>query len=342
MSTSALGPVNPTGKPWYQRPESITQGLILIGLGGLALWGWGSVSHFIEQMLVDTVHIVGLAILLVAIGWVLTSSRTHLIFRLISRKLTSIVYELDPIGVLKDNLLQMRKLREVFGQQIASVSGANQILRDNIAKNKAEAERGMRDALEAKRRLDAAKTQDEQLRMQLQIRKSANMAGRRNQTNVGYEDLLKKSSALYDFLNRLSVNLDFTIEDTADTVKQEEIKRKTINMAYGAFSTAMKIISGNADQRDLINEDLEYLAQQNSMKLGVMENYQKAAQNFMDSMDIENGAVGTAAMAELEKYEQKLLTAGTPEAQVLGKPIPQKATASVPVSSDYGDYFNQK
>jgi hypothetical protein len=82
-----------------------------------------------------------------------------------------------------------------------------------------------------------------------------------------------------------------------------------------------------------------------------MEDFQRLAQNFMDTIDLENGAVETEALEKLDAYEQKLLTSGAtdtafllPGATAAPVPVPANKTTGDPPTSakgagDYGDMF---
>jgi hypothetical protein len=94
---------------------------------------------------------------------------------------------------------------------------------------------------------------------------------------------------------------------------------------------------------------MEKLAEEAGRKLGEMEDFQRLAQNFMDTIDLENGAVETEALEKLDAYEQKLLTSGATDTAFL---LPGATAAPVPVpagradappaaksAGDYGDMF---
>ena len=63
----------------------------------------------------------------------------------VNRAITGMIINIDPIGILKDHLSQMRKRREVMSQQISNVSGQIQYLKSTIEKNSATPR--IRDAL---------------------------------------------------------------------------------------------------------------------------------------------------------------------------------------------------
>ena len=164
------------------------------------------------------------------------------------------------------------------------------------------------------------------------------------------QQLLNKLQNIYDLLSKWAVHIDFYIEDTDNEVKQAEIEYKTINTAYRAYRTALSVIKGSGDENELYNQTMEKLAEEAGRKLGEMEDFQRLAQNFMDTIDLENGAVETEALEKLDAYEQKLLTSGASDTAFL---LPGATSAPVPVpvgktddaapaaksAGDYGDMF---
>src|SRR6266568_8287679 len=297
-------------KSFWARPEGKT-GMIVIVLAAAALvYGWGMIVPFIVSMLADTLHMVFLAVILAAVLFVLFSSRTHLLLRLLMRWITGLIINIDPIGILKDHLEQMRKRREVMSQQISNVSGQIQYLKNVIDKNHQLANENMRLAAHAKKIATSTADQNEQLRMALQMKAKANRSGRLEKSNLSYQQLLNKLQNIYDLLSKWAVHIDFYIEDTDNEVRQAEIEYKTINTAFRAYRTALAVIKGTGDEKELYNQSMEKLAEEAGRKLGEMEDFQRLAQNFMDTIDLENGGVETEALQKLDSYEQKLLTSG--------------------------------
>jgi len=351
----SITPSTPTNlgdelKSFWARPEGKT-GMIFIALAAAAaVYGWAQIVPFIVSMLADTLHMIYLAGILAAILFVIFSSRTHLLFRLLMRWITGMIINIDPIGILKDHLSQMRKRRDVMSQQISNVSGQIQYLKNVIDKNTAMASENMRLAAHAKKIATTSADQNEQLRMALQMKAKANQAGRLQKSNLSYQQLLNKLQNIYDLLSKWAVHIDFYIEDTDNEVKQAEIEYKTINTAYRAYRTALSVIKGSGDENELYNQTMEKLAEEAGRKLGEMEDFQRLAQNFMDTIDLENGAVETEALEKLDAYEQKLLTSGASDTAFL---LPGATSAPVPVpvgktddaapaaksAGDYGDMF---
>jgi myosin heavy subunit len=321
---------------------------------GLAVWGWGSIVPFVLTMMEDTVHLALLVGGAIVAGAILLSPRTHLLFQLAMNKLTGIVITIDPIGILENHLKELRKRRAKLDGQISTVSGSVRLLKDTIAKNHDAATQRMKEAAYAQQQLKTGKITDstEQLRAQLQINTRANKAGRLEKANISYQQLLTKLQGLYDFLVKWAAHLDAYIEDTDDTVKQAKVQYETLNTAYSAFKTAMSIIKGNSTEDDMYNQDLEFLADDASKKLGEIDDVQRVATTFMDNLDVTNGAVTSDALAALDAYEAKVLTPGNTDTAFLlpgatsAQALPIKTlgadksgVASASSGSDYSGLF---
>src|SRR5260370_6421888 len=269
----SLTPVTPNSlgenlKSFWSRPEGKTGMIFAVLLAGSLIYGWGMIVPFIVSMLADTLHMIFLAVILAAVLFVLFSSRTHLLFRLLMRWITGLIINIDPIGILKDHLEQMRKRREVMAQQISNGSGQLQYLKNIIDKNHQLANENMRLAAHAKKIATSTADQNEQLRMALQMKAKANQAGRLEKSNLSYQQLLGKLQNIYDLLSKWAVHIDFYIEDTDNDVKQAEIEYKTINSAFRAYRTALTVIKGNRDERELYNTTMEKLAEEAGRKVG--------------------------------------------------------------------------
>jgi uncharacterized membrane protein len=355
MSLSPSTGLQQNLKSFWARPEGKTGLLFIAGFLGLAFLEKTSILSFIINMLTDGIHIGILAAIIVAAGFVLFSPRTHLLFQLAMNKLTGIVITIDPIGILQNHLIQLRKRRAKLDDQISSVSGSVRLLKDTIQKNHDAANQRMKEAAFAQQQLKAGKITDqaEALRAQLQVTVRANKAGRLEKANISYQQLLTKLQGLYDFLVKWAAHLDAYIEDTDDTVKQAKVQYETLNTAYGAFKTAMSIIKGNSTEDDLYNQDLEFLADDASKKLGEIDDVQRVATTFMDNLDVTNGAITQDAMNALDAYEAKVLTPGNTDTAFLlpgatsAQPLPIKTlgassgggVTSASASSDYDGLF---
>lgn len=331
-----------TARSFWARPEGKTGAILLAGGAGALLWGWGKVVPFLVEMMADTLHLVALVGALGAILYVALSPRTHLAFRLLSRALTGLLVEIDPVGILRDRLAQMRRQRDEMKARIDEVQGQIGVLERAIEKNRSSAEENLRQASLARRTAEAAATGEEALRRSLQVTVKANRAGRLEQQNLSYGQLLAKLRPVHEFLVRWSASVDAYIEDAEDQVRQAEIERRTIHSAYRAFRAALRAIRGKAAEQEIYDAAMEHLADDAGRKLGEMESFQRDARAFMDDLDVRRGVITEDALRRLDRFEQQVLG---PRRQALLQAAPG-APGGGPrrgaVSGSYEQLFNQE
>jgi hypothetical protein len=296
-----------TLRSFWSRPEGKTGVVLLAGGAGALVWGWGRIVPFLVGMMVDTLHLAALVAAAGALLYVALSPRTHLAFRLLARALTGLLVEIDPVGILRDRLAQMRRQRDEMRARIDEVGGQIGVLARAIETNRSSAEENLKQASLARRTAQAAVTEEDALRRSLQVTVKANRAGRLEKQNMSYGQLLAKLRTVHDFLVRWSASVDAYIEDAEDQVRQAEIERKTIHSAYRAFRAALRAIRGKAADQEIYDLAMEHLADDAGRKLGEMESFQRDARAFMDDMDVQRGVITEDALRRLDRFEQQVL-----------------------------------
>ncbi len=292
-------------KSFWKRPEGVTGLLFLMAVlaGGAILLTtfWGLVLPF----LTTTVGIVvGLAVLATILFSVLDPRTRALIgymYKSAMRSVTGVFVNIDPIGILKSyieelegNLVEMRK-------QIGKLRGQVRHLKTLVATNEKEIRKQLKLARLAK---ETGKNQ--------QMILSSRRAARLKESNEKYTVLLTKMDVLSRVLNRMHDNSEVLLEDTRDQVDLKIQERKAIRASHGAMSSAMSVINGNPDQRAMFDAALEHIADDVANKVGEMERMMDLSQEFMSSVDLQNGVFADEGLRMLEEWEQKsdLMLAG--------------------------------
>jgi phage shock protein A len=269
-------------KSFWERPEGKTG--MLFAAGGilglfLVMMKWGALIVAAAQ----NTLVLGLYILLAcAIGYVLMDKRfrasVFYLYKTIMRAFTGLVIQLDPIAILKTYIDDMENNHERMNEQIQKLKGSIRTLQRTIAENAATARNQMSVA-------EQAKKQNMQAQVILQTRK----AGRLQDSNRTYSDLLKKLEVLYRVLSKMFENTGILIEDTKDQVNQKETEWKTIRQANSAMRSAMHLIGGDKDKRAIFEEAMQYMADDVGNKIGEMERFMELSESFMQGVDLQNG-----------------------------------------------------
>lgn len=285
-------------KSFWQRPEGVTGALFM---GGLLLGGGYLLFKFLPAIIALTSNLLYLGVILMALAaliYVVLDPKTRnlvwYMYKSVMRWLTGIFVQIDPIGILKSYVEDLKNNLGKMNKQITLLRGQMHKLKEIILNNQRDIQSNLRMA-------SKAKETDMQAMVVLKSRK----AGRLKESNVKLEDLYRKMEILYRVLGKMYENSEILLEDITDQVKVKEQERKAIHASHSAMKSAMNIISGNSDQRYMFDMALEAIADDVSQKVGEMERFMEMSSNFMDSVDLQNGVFEEEGLAMLEKWEKE-------------------------------------
>ncbi|MBK8449192.1 MAG: hypothetical protein IPL42_03840 [Saprospiraceae bacterium] len=181
-----------------------------------------------------------------------------------------------------------------MNKQITKLRSQMHLLREQIFNNQKQIKQSLNQAEEAKHG-----------NLQSVLVLKSRQAGRLKESNIKLEDLYGKMNILYKVLARMYENSEILSEDIADQVKIKEQERAAIHASHSAMKSAMSVISGDKDKRALFDESLEALADDISGKVGEMEQFMEMSENFMASVDLQNGIFEVEGIKMLEKWEME-------------------------------------
>ena len=286
------------GKSFWKRPEGVTGAIVLggavIGLGVLFV----SILPALVALASNTLALAGMLLVLGAIIYmVLDPKMRNLVwymYKSVMRKITGIFIQIDPIGILKSYVDDLKDNLRKMNRQISQLRGQMHKLQEMIINNRKEIRANLDLASKAKEK-------SKQAQMILKSRK----AGRLKESNMKLEDLYQKMEVLYRVLRKMYENSEIMLEDIQDQVMVKDQERKAIHASNSAMKSAMNIISGNADKRAVFDQALEAIADDVSGKVGEMERFMEMSENFMQSVDLQNGVFEEEGLRMLEKWEKE-------------------------------------
>lgn len=338
-------PENSKPKSFWRRPEGVTGGLVL---AGLVIGGGIIVTSFISAIGAFVSSTVGLAVTLLALGAIifmaLDSKMRNLVwymYKSVMRAVTGLFVQIDPIGILKSYVDDLKANLRKMNKQITQLRGQMHKLKELIITNQKEIASNLTQA-------SKARETDKKSVMILKSRK----AGRLKESNVKLEDLYKKMEVMYRVLGKMYENSEILVEDVTDQVKVKEQERKAIRASHGAMKSAMSIIKGDSDKRMMFDQALEAVADDVSQKVGEMERFMEVSENFMASVDLQNGVFEEEGMKMLEKWEREgdslllggdketLLLQAESESEVLDLNQPIKVPEKVGRGNQYDNFFD--
>jgi predicted nucleic acid-binding Zn-ribbon protein len=285
-------------KSFWKRPEGVTGTIILIAL--IAGAGYLLVQ-FLPALIALTSNLLYLTLMLLVLGAIVymildPKMRTLVgyMYKSIMRGITSIFVTIDPIGILKNYVDDLKDNLGKMSKQIGNLRGQMRKIADMMESNEKEIEQNL---LIAKK----AREQGNQKHMMLSSRKAARL----QDSNEKYQKLHQKMEILYRVLSKMYQNSEILLEDTQDQVKLKEQERKAIRASHGAMKSAMSVLSGDKDKRAMFDQALEVIADDVASKVGEMERFMEMSSSFMDSVDLQECIFEEEGLRMLEQWEKE-------------------------------------
>lgn len=285
-------------KSFWKKPEGVTGALVLTGLilggGYLLVTSLPAIIALTSNLL----YLAGMLLVLGVIIYMVLDPRMRnlvgYIYKSIMRWITGIFVTIDPIGILKSYVEDLEDNLSKMSKQLGSLRGQMRKLKNMVKGNEDEINNSL--ALAGK-----AKEVNNQKQLLLNTRKAARL----QDVNKKYESLLSKMDILYKVLTKMYQNSEILLEDTRDQVKVKEQERKAIRASHSAMKSAMNIIRGDSDKRALFDAAVEEIADDVANKVGEMERFMELSENFMNSVDLQNGVFEEEGLKMLKEYEEK-------------------------------------
>ena len=285
-------------KSFWKRPEGVTGFIFLLA----AIIGGGLLVVNLLPLIIGAFSsILGMALMLLTLGIVVymildpkMRALVGYMYKSTMRWITSIFVQIDPIGILKNYIDDLRGNLKKMDKQISKLRGQMHLLKEQILNNKKD----------IKSNLEMASKAKDTNKRDVMILKSRK-AGRLKESNMKLDDLYQRMEVLYRVLKRMFENSSIMMEDIEDQVKVKEQERKAIHASHSAMKSAMNVISGDKDKRFMFDQALEAMADDVSSKVGEMERFMEMSEGFMNSIDLQNGVFEEEGMRMLEKWEKE-------------------------------------
>lgn len=215
-------------------------------------------------------------------------------YKSMMRSITGLFIQIDPIGILKNYIDDLEKNLGKMSHQIGNIRGQMRKLKDLISTN----EKDIRMNLDLAQR---AKAKGDKKNMLLTSRKAARL----QESNQKYGNLHKKMGLIYRVLTKMYTNSEILLEDTKDQVKVKEAEYKAIKASHSAMKSAMDVINGDPNKKEMFDRALEHIADDLANKVGEMEQFMEMSSDVMNSVDLQNGIMEEKGLQMLEEWEKK-------------------------------------
>lgn len=290
-------------RSFWERPEGTT-GMITIGLSVFA--GVYFLGPTLIKIFDNTITLIGQGFTIAALTgllWVIylilsnkkLQTLVNYMFKSAMRKITGAFVEIDPIGIMRSYIDELRGKRQTMELSIGKLRGQISVCEKQVNLNDSEYERQMATFKVAKDRgITSAATV------------ASRQAGRLQKLNKeSLRPLLLQMQVHLKALNKYYEVTGTVIDDLGNEVKAQEMQRKMMAESYSAMSTAKKILMGGTDQKELFDQAMEYVVNDYGMKMGEIENFIENSKGFVEGLDLQNGVYEEEALKKLQEWENK-------------------------------------
>ena len=303
-----------TPKSFWKRPEGPFGMVILAALIGVGVYGFSLILPFLINMLTDTLHMAALAAILIAILWLVFNPtfRTAVsnLFQNGVRLFASWVVETDPIGILRNNLDDMKKAKYNLDQTLQRFAGSDERLQRSIAAKSDEINNLGHKAQKAQQMAAAATDPMEKERLGLEGQTFLEQAGMLMQGVKQLQALEDQTSKMLKTFQHWSQIADSKIQRTENKVNFLAEQRKMILDAKATLGMGQQLLRGNPEQLKMVDMALDYLEDDTSRTLGEIREFSRYTDKLLTDDQIESGAAADEAAAKFAEFNQKLLTSG--------------------------------
>jgi hypothetical protein len=331
-----------TPRSFWKRPEGPFGMVVLAALivgGSIGLY---VILPYLITLLTDTLHAAYLAAALIALLWLVFNPtfRTAVknLFQNVVRWFASWVVETDPIGILRNNLDDMKKAKYNLDQTLQRFSGSDERLQRSIAAKNDEINTLGHKAAKAEQMAAAAADPMERERLSLERQTFLEQAGMLMQGVKQLQALEEQTSKMLQTFQHWSQIADSKIQRTENKVNFLAEQRKMILDAKATLGVGQQLLRGNPEQLKMVDMALEYLEDDTSRTLGEIREFSRYTDKLLTEDQIESGAAADEAAAKFAEFNQKLLTAGNQPAgadmiQIPGMAAPEPVKIPTTLSS---------
>jgi phage shock protein A len=283
-------------KSFWEKPEGNT-GMIVIG--SLIVGGGILVLKNIEFLIGLAQNAIYFGFLLGVIGVsvaALMNPRFRFLcssmFQSAMRALTGIWIAVDPIGILKNYLIEMTKKLKMIGGYITQLSGQVGKVSRDIEGRKKKVEEYMRTAAAAKKRNDM-----ETAGLQ------GTFAAREIEFIERRQVSLEKMERTLEILKKMEGRLNILYQDTENQVQMLTDEYEAVKASYKAMKGAEALINGD-EAKALFDQACQYVTDDIGMKLGEMDRFMEQAKGSLTTMDLKQDVLNDKGLELLANWEK--------------------------------------
>ena len=315
-------------KSIWNRPE----GWGIIGLGFImclfALFATNTffavVASTMALIFQSTITLIATGAVILATTFLCTNKGLHVLvwnmYKIAMRSIAGFIITIDPIGILKNGILDMKHHKDKLDENRDELSGGKVKLDKKIDDNNTQAKKCIKEAEQARDRMSKAVDELDRMNWNKELQLKLMKAGGLQETNKKLIPIQINMGKMCDFLKKASWAADFTIRKAEMEVELKEAEWDAIQTSHKALRSAMSAFNGNPDQRALLEQTIEYMESDMSKKVGEMKRIMEVSSTFINAADLESDANFNDGMKLLDSFMETGNLSLIADAETANKP----------------------
>jgi len=312
MSSSGITPSlgNFSPKSFWNKPEGKPGMILMAIIAAAGAYGLYLALPFLIALTENLILLgvlVGVLVGMVALvmnGTVQTLAKN--IFQSVCRGIAMAYTTIDPIGILRNQLDDMKSAKKQLDDTIQKFAGSDNKLTSKIADKTALIQTLMQKADVLRRRLPSAKTQDDAETWKLQAETWESQAGLEQQGMEQLQLLEKQTADMLDKFRHWSRVSDAKIDRMKIKVDFYAAQRDAILEAQKTLGIGVRLLKGDPEQLKLVDGAIEFLTDDAAQTIGEIQEFNKESDKMLLDIDVENTANAEKARAKYASFSQKL------------------------------------
>lgn len=283
---------------FWSRPEGTAGMIVLTAL----LFGGGVGLYYLLPYAIDLLGMMitaaGLFGVLALLTFLVTDGQMRALvsngYKLAMRRLTGLMIQIDPIAILKNHIVDMKKKGRTMNEHLAEVRASRESLKRQIGENERETEEYMKLA-------SVARKQGNKTQIRVQTSKAQNL----RRENERYSRAFLKAEALYRTLSKLHEGVTAVIEMKEFEVESLEREYKTLKSAHSAMKGAQAVLGGDPDELAVFEQAMHYVNEDMAKKQAQIDHFLETSKQVIDGMDLQKSADLESGLAALDAWEEE-------------------------------------
>lgn len=292
---SASDAENKLGSYW-NKPGGKIGTLLAIGLLGVAGY---KLLPILTAIIWNTINF-GIALGVAFLIYLVVSNRkTRLaliyLYNLFIKYTFGIIFQMDPFLIAEDYITDVIKERENLQEKATEVDAQKEFVASKIKEKQKDKQKCLDKAVAAQKMSDTMEVAN-QTRQVTRIENYINQLTpiKQNLEHVG------------DYLTKVHKNSKYMLEDMQNDLAIKKDLFNSVTKGNNALKSAMKIFTGDAEKKLLVEQSMEYLGQDIASKVAGMKKAISCSGEFMNSIDLDNATYEAEGLRMLEEYKPEL------------------------------------